>query len=94
MTQILIKNVKIVNEMKFFEFDVLIKDKTIHKIENIKSIDTSLICGIKVFMAASTGNMLVDNEQTLESIFQHAKTLATTHCEYSPIIDINKIEAK
>ncbi|VAW40792.1 Dihydroorotase [hydrothermal vent metagenome] len=59
-------------------------------IADIKSINTSLICGIKVFMGASTGNMLVDNEKTLEQIFKHAQTLVATHCEYSPMIDINE----
>ena len=63
-------------------------------IADIKSIDTSLICGIKVFMGASTGNMLVDNEKTLEQIFQHAQTLVATHCEYSPMIDDNEKAAK
>jgi len=63
-------------------------------IEDIKTIDTSLICGIKVFMGASTGNMLVDNEETLDQIFKHAKTLVATHCEYSPMIDINESNAK
>jgi dihydroorotase len=45
-------------------------------------------------MGASTGNMLVDNEQTLESIFEHAQTLVATHCEYSPMIDVNETKAK
>lgn len=63
-------------------------------IKDIKSCDTRLICGVKVFMGASTGNMLVDNEETLEKIFKHAKTLVATHCEYSPMIDINEKEAE
>lgn len=63
-------------------------------IEDIKTCDTSLICGVKVFMGASTGNMLVDNEQTLDQIFEHAKTLVATHCEYSPMIDNNEKAAR
>ena len=39
------------------------------------------ICGIKVFMGSSTGNMLVDDEKTLSEIFKHAPTLVATHCE-------------
>jgi dihydroorotase len=39
------------------------------------------VCGIKVFMGSSTGNMLVDNEQTLEGIFSKAPCLVATHCE-------------
>ncbi len=39
------------------------------------------VCGIKVFMGSSTGNMLVDNPKTLEGIFSKAPTLVATHCE-------------
>jgi len=62
-------------------------------IEVIKSIDTSLICGIKAFMGASTGNMLVDNENTLNEIFKHAPVLVATHCEDTPIIVANEAKA-
>ncbi|MGJ8663537.1 MAG: dihydroorotase [Marinicella sp.] len=63
-------------------------------IEEIKAIDTSLICGIKAFMGASTGNMLVDNENTLNEIFKHAPVLVATHCEDTPIILANEAKAK
>lgn len=63
-------------------------------IEEIKAIDTDLICGVKVFMGASTGNMLVDNEETLEQIFQHSPTLIATHCENTPIITANEEKAR
>ncbi len=43
--------------------------------------DPANICGIKVFMGSSTGNMLVDDEKTLSEIFKHAPTLVATHCE-------------
>lgn len=43
-------------------------------------------CGIKVFMGASTGDMLVDDEKTLEAIFSRASLPVVTHCEYSPMI--------
>ncbi len=62
-------------------------------IQDIKTCDTSLICGVKVFMGAST-NMLVDSEETLEQIFEHATTLVATHCEYSPMIDSNEQAAR
>lgn len=39
------------------------------------------VCGIKVFMGSSTGNMLVDSEVALANIFQNAPTLVATHCE-------------
>lgn len=39
------------------------------------------VCGIKIFMGSSTGNMLVDNQETLEKIFAEAPTLIAVHCE-------------
>lgn len=39
------------------------------------------VCGVKVFMGSSTGNMLVDNEKTLENIFSQSPLLVATHCE-------------
>lgn len=47
------------------------------------------VCGIKVFMGSSTGNMLVDNEQALENIFRNAPTLIATHCEDEATIKEN-----
>ena len=58
-------------------------------IENIKALDPSLACGLKVFMGASTGNMLVDNESTLAAIFQESPILIATHCESTPMIMAN-----
>lgn len=55
-------------------------------LENIKSIDARLICGVKVFMGASTGNMLVDDPKVLEGIFANSPTLIATHCEDTPMI--------
>jgi dihydroorotase len=39
------------------------------------------VCGLKIFMGSSTGNMLVDNPQTLETVFREANLLIATHCE-------------
>ncbi|WP_316803819.1 dihydroorotase [Pedobacter nototheniae] len=50
-------------------------------IEEVLKTDAKNVCGIKVFMGSSTGNMLVDNEKTLESIFSKAPILVATHCE-------------
>lgn len=55
-------------------------------IEEIKRIDNRLICGVKVFMGASTGNMLVDDETTLDNIFKTCPILVATHCEDTPTI--------
>ena len=50
-------------------------------IEEVLKTDAKNVCGIKVFMGSSTGNMLVDNEKTLENIFSKAPMLVATHCE-------------
>ena len=55
-------------------------------LEAIKSVDHSLTCGVKVFMGASTGNMLVDDATTLEAIFAATPLLVATHCEDTPMI--------
>ena len=47
------------------------------------------ICGIKIFMGASTGNMLVDNPNTLDKIFRESEVLIATHCEDEKIIRQN-----
>lgn len=47
------------------------------------------VCGVKVFMGSSTGNMLVDNKKTLENIFANSKLLIATHCEDEETIKAN-----
>ncbi len=55
-------------------------------LDEILRTDPSNVCGLKVFMGASTGNMLVDNPETLEGIFREAGLLVATHCEDEPTI--------
>ena len=50
-------------------------------IDEILQVDPQQVCGIKVFMGASTGNMLVDDIDALNKIFSKAKTLVAVHCE-------------
>ena len=52
------------------------------------------VCGIKIFMGSSTGNMLVDNEETLENIFKEAPTLIAVHCEDEATIRQNLADFK
>lgn len=47
------------------------------------------VCGVKVFMGSSTGNMLVNNSETLQRLFQEAPCLIATHCEDEDIIRRN-----
>jgi dihydroorotase len=63
-------------------------------LEAVKSVDQQLACGIKIFMGASTGNMLVDNEQTLEAIFKSSPLVIATHCEHTPTILENEATAR
>jgi dihydroorotase len=58
----------------------------------IRALEPGAACGIKIFMGASTGNMLVDNEQTLAGIFRDATALIVTHCESTPLIQ-QKLDA-
>ncbi len=54
---------------------------TNNNLDEIRKVDPLKVCGIKVFMGASTGNMLVDNMDTLAGIFAEAPCLVATHCE-------------
>jgi len=57
--------------------------------DEIKRVDPSKTCGIKVFMGSSTGNMLVDDPDALERIFKDSGMLIATHCEEEPVIQAN-----
>ena len=55
-------------------------------LDEVLKTDGSKVCGIKIFMGSSTGNMLVDNEEVLSEIFRNTKLLVATHCEDEPTI--------
>jgi dihydroorotase len=61
-------------------------------IDAVRAVRVGQCCGVKVFMGASTGNMLVDNEQTLDAIFADSPLLIATHCEDTPTIQANEAE--
>lgn len=50
-------------------------------IEEVLKTDPKNVCGVKIFMGSSTGNMLVDNEKTLRSLFSQVNMLIAAHCE-------------
>lgn len=50
-------------------------------LEEVLKTDGSKVCGVKIFMGSSTGNMLVDEDATLEGIFSNCPLLIATHCE-------------
>jgi dihydroorotase len=58
-------------------------------IDEVLRTDTANVCGVKVFMGSSTGNMLVDNPTTLENIFSQSPMLVATHCEDEATIRSN-----
>lgn len=55
-------------------------------LDEIRRASAAEVCGIKVFMGASTGNMLVDDSATLERIFAEAQVPVAAHCEDTPMI--------
>jgi dihydroorotase len=60
--------------------------------ENLSEVlktDPKRVCGVKVFMGSSTGNMLVDKKKTLEGIFKESPTIIATHCEDEATIRAN-----
>ncbi len=67
---------------------------TNENIDEIKSLDSQQVCGVKVFMGSSTGNMLVSEEETLTSIFKESPVLIATHCEDEQTIKDNLEAAK
>ncbi len=58
-------------------------------IDELKRLDSSKVCGVKVFMGSSTGNMLVDNKDMLTRIFSELPYVIATHCEKEEIIKRN-----
>ncbi len=59
-------------------------------LDEVMQADPSEVCGIKLFMGSSTGNMLVDNENTLNNLFANACLPIAAHCEDESIITKNK----
>lgn len=55
-------------------------------LEELLRLDYSQVCGVKIFMGSSTGNMLVDDQAALEAIFSQVPALIALHCEDDPMI--------
>ncbi len=67
---------------------------TNHNLEEVLKTDPRNVCGIKIFMGSSTGDMLVDNAAILEAVFSRAPTLIATHCEDEATIRENMEAAR
>lgn len=63
-------------------------------LEEVLKTDIKRVCGLKIFMGSSTGNLLVDDPKTLENIFSKFPSLIATHCEDEPTIRKNLIDFK
>jgi len=59
---------------------------SLNNLDQIKAVDPKHICGVKVYMGSSTGDMLVDRHQTLEELFRECPINLAAHCEDSGII--------
>lgn len=62
--------------------------------EEVARLQPDEACAVKVFMGASTGNMLVDDPTTLSAIFSRSKLMVVTHCEDTPMILANEAAAR
>lgn len=58
-------------------------------LEEVLKTDLAKVCGLKIFMGSSTGNLLVDNAKTLENIFSRFSGLIATHCEDENTVNAN-----
>jgi dihydroorotase len=67
---------------------------TNRNIDEIRALEVNEACGIKAFMGASTGDMLIDDAEALELLFRDAPLLVATHCEHSPTIWDNEAHAR
>lgn len=63
-------------------------------IDEVLKTDPKTVCGVKVFMGSSTGNMLVDNKEVLEGLFKECEMLIATHCEDEETIRANTAKYK
>ncbi len=86
------QKLKLASETSFVNYGFYL-GATNDNLDHLLSTDTSLYCGVKVFMGSSTGNMLVDNEDTLKGIFSSVNSIIACHCEDEKIIKENLEQA-
>ena len=86
--QLLEERVKIAQKKSYTNYSFYL-GATNDNINEIINTDKTKVCGIKVFMGSSTGNMLVDDENMLSQLFSKSPILIATHCEDTNIINAN-----
>ena len=74
------KKYEIARERSYANFSFYL-GATNNNMRELNALDKNRVCGVKIFMGSSTGNMLVDNEKALNEIFKNSETIITTHCE-------------
>lgn len=60
----------------------------------LKKMNTANVCGVKIFMGSSTGDLAVRDEDVLQKVFSSSKTLIASHCEEDPVIEKNAADYK
>jgi dihydroorotase len=63
-------------------------------LDEVLRTDPRTVCGVKIFMGSSTGNLLVDDPDTLQALFSRVPNLIATHCEHEPTIRANMEAAR
>jgi dihydroorotase len=86
--KLLAEKVEIASQKSLANFSFYL-GATNDNIEELRSLDENNVCGVKIFMGSSTGNMLVDNEETLSEIFKTVKIPIAVHCEDEKTIKEN-----
>lgn len=91
--ELLEEKYKIANKNSFANYSFMMGG-TNDNLEELLKTNPRNVAGIKLFLGSSTGNMLVDNPETLENIFSHTKMLIAVHCEDEATIRKNTEIAK
>jgi dihydroorotase len=94
VTQVLLEDKYVIAAKNSFANYSFYMGATNDNLEEVLKTDPEKVCGVKVFMGSSTGNMLVDDEATLEKLFSSFKGLIATHCEDENTIRKNEALAR
>ncbi len=86
--ELLEKKFELGSEKSFANFSFYM-GATNDNIAELKKVNPKEVCGVKVFMGSSTGNMLVDDKKVLQAIFSEIDMLIATHCEKEEIVRAN-----
>lgn len=89
VTQVLLEEKYSLAEKKSFANYSFFMGTTNDNLDELLKTNPKKVCGIKIFMGSSTGNMLVDSQSTLEKIFSQSPVLIATHCEDEATIKRN-----